>query len=101
MLLLGAGGTTVELDKDVALGLAPVSAEAARRLLGKLRIAPLLDGWRGRPALDIAALADAASRFSVLAHDLGARLVEMELNPVLVGEKGAGATAVDGRATLI
>lgn len=101
VLLLGAGGTTVELDKDVALGLAPVSAEAARRLLGKLRIAPLLDGWRGRPALDIAALADAASRFSVLAHDLGARLVEMELNPVLVGEKGAGATAVDGRATLI
>jgi acyl-CoA synthetase (NDP forming) len=101
VLLLGAGGTTVELDKDVVLALAPVSADTARRLFGKLRIAPLLDGWRGRAPLDLAALADAASRFSILAQDLGERLIEMELNPVLVGEKGAGVTAVDGRATLI
>jgi acetyl-CoA synthetase (ADP-forming) len=63
-----------------------------------LRVAPLLHGVRGKPPLDVDALCDAMVRISWLAHDLGERLVELEVNPFIVGT--AGVTAADGRATL-
>jgi len=77
-----------------------VGVDRARALLATLRMAPLLTGARGRPPLDVEAVADAVCRVSWLAADLGARLVDLEVNPLIVRRSGEGVVAVDGRATL-
>jgi len=66
-------------------------ATAARRYIDKLKTRPLLDGKRGKPPSDVASFAKAASRLSLLAHDLGDLLAELDVNPVIVGPKGAVA----------
>ena len=63
-----------------------------------LRIARLLDAWRGNPARDIEAIVDALVRLSWLAIDLGERLIDLEINPLIAGTVGAGVRAVDLRA---
>jgi acyl-CoA synthetase (NDP forming) len=100
VVVVGLGGIAVELLDDVVLAPAPVSSERAQALIAGLRAAPLLTGARGRPALDVAAVADTVARVSWLAVDLGHRLVDLEINPLIVGRHGDGVTAVDGRATL-
>ncbi|HEY6431151.1 MAG TPA: acetate--CoA ligase family protein [Acetobacteraceae bacterium] len=97
-VLVGAGGTLVELLHDVASAPAPVSRPQARRLVNGLRCARLLDSWRGGPPRDVEAVIDALERLSWLAHDLGKRLVDLEINPLIAGEAGAGVRAVDIRA---
>jgi acyl-CoA synthetase (NDP forming) len=98
-VLVGAGGTLVELLRDVASAPAPLSNTDARRLLRSLRCAPLLDGWRGAAPCDVAAVVDAVVRLSWLAVDLGPRLIDLEINPLIAGKVGAGVRAVDLRAT--
>lgn len=98
VVLVGAGGVFVEIMKDTALALAPVSTKSARTLLEGLRAWPLLAGVRGRAASDVAALADALVRVSWLASTLGPRLAELDVNPLLVRERGV--VALDARATL-
>ncbi|GLC91794.1 acyl-CoA synthetase [Cupriavidus sp. TA19] len=100
MVVVGAGGVFTELLKDVVLARAPVSSERAVRMLRGLRIAPVLDGMRGKPPIDIQAAAEAVSRLSWLAHDWGASLKELDINPLLVRRAGLGCVAVDGRALL-
>jgi acyl-CoA synthetase (NDP forming) len=100
VVMVGLGGIAVEILGDVALAAAPVSHERAQALIGALRGAPLLTGARGRPVADVAAIADAVVRVSWLAVDLGARLGDLEVNPLIVRRRGEGAIAVDGRATL-
>jgi acetyl-CoA synthetase (ADP-forming) len=68
-------------------------------MIAGLRTAPLFSGARGRPPLDVAAIAGAVERMSWLAHDLGPRLVDLEVNPLIVRGETGGAVAVDGRAT--
>ena len=97
VLVVGAGGVLAELLDDVAVALAPVGVSRVMEMLRELKVWPLLDGWRGRPKLDVGAVADAACRLSWLACDLGDRLVDLELNPLLVGREGEGVVAVDGR----
>lgn len=101
MVLVGAGGVLVEVLRDVQLAPAPLRPADARAMLGRLAIAPVLAGVRGRPALDVDAAADALVRLSWLAADLGPRLAEMDLNPILVRAAGEGVIAVDARATLV
>ncbi len=101
VVVVGAGGVLVELLHDVQLALAPVSKSTAHEMIGRLRAAPLLAGARGRPAADIDALADAIVRVGWLAATLGARLAELDVNPLLVRTQGQGAIALDGRATLV
>ncbi|MBR0650897.1 CoA-binding protein, partial [Roseomonas terrae] len=100
MVLAGAGGVLVEFLKDVATAPAPLSLADARALIAGLRVAPLLGGLRGRPAADIDAAADALMRLSWLAADLGPRLAELDINPLILRAAGQGAIAVDARATL-
>jgi acetyl-CoA synthetase (ADP-forming) len=100
VVMVGLGGLAVEILNDVALAPAPLSVERARALITSLRGAPLLSGARGRPPLDVAAVAEAVVRVSWLAADLGPRLVDLEVNPLIVRRHGDGAVAVDGRATL-
>ena len=97
LAMVGAGGTLVELLHDVASAPAPLSHEAALRMVRGLRVARMLDAWRGHPARDIAAIVDALVRLSWLAVDLGACLVDLEINPLIAGSVGAGVRAVDLR----
>ncbi len=100
IVLVGLGGIAVEILKDVAVAPAPVSPARARAMLAALRGAPLLAGARGRPPLDVDAIVDALVRISWLAADLGSRLIDVEVNPLIVRRAGGGAVAVDGRGTL-
>jgi acyl-CoA synthetase (NDP forming) len=98
-VLVGIGGTLVELLRDVASAPAPLSHAGAERLVRSLRSAALLDGWRGTTARDVDAIVDALVRLSWLAVDLGSRLVDLEINPLIAGPIGEGVCAVDLRAT--
>jgi acyl-CoA synthetase (NDP forming) len=100
VVMVGGGGIAVEMLRDVALAPAPVGAARARAMITCLRTAPLLTGARGRPPLDVEAVAEAVVRLSWLAVDLGPRLIDLEVNPLMVRRSGAGAVAVDGRGTL-
>jgi len=100
VVVVGLGGIAVEILKDVALAPAPVSAERARAMLDSLVAAPLFKGARGRPPLDVDAVIDAVVRVSWLAADLGPRLIDLEVNPLIVARAGGGAVAVDARGTL-
>ena len=100
MVLAGAGGVLVEFLQDVGTAPAALSLPDARALIEGLRVAPVLHGLRGRPAADIAAAADALMRLSWLAADLGPRLAELDINPLILRAAGQGVIAVDARATL-
>ncbi len=86
--MVGAGGVLIEYLKDQALALAPFDEAEAGQLIDSLALRPLLDGKRGRPPADIAALAAALARFSVMVADLGDLVSEVDANPVLAGPKG-------------
>lgn len=92
---IGFGGVLVELLGDLQMAPAPIAATEAEALVGALRGAGLLAGWRGGPAADRAALCDLVARLSHLAYDLADRIVEIELNPVIVHPAGQGVTVVD------
>jgi len=100
VVLAGSGGILVELLHDLELAPAPVSRERAIEMLRALRLAPILNGIRGQPALDIDAAADVIARLSWLAADLGERLGDAEINPLVLRELGQGAVAVDYRGTV-
>jgi acyl-CoA synthetase (NDP forming) len=100
VVIMGSGGVLVEILDDVQMAVAPISPAHAQRLISQLRIAPVLAGARGRPAADVAALADTIAKLSGLAATLGPRLVELDINPLLVRDIGAGVIALDARATL-
>jgi acetyl-CoA synthetase (ADP-forming) len=100
LVLVGAGGIFVEIAKDVQTALAPATPAEVRRLLQRLRVWPLLEGYRGRGALDVDAVVDIVCRVGWLASDLGDRLGELDLNPVLVARAGRGAVVADARLIL-
>jgi acetate---CoA ligase (ADP-forming) len=88
---LGLGGIFTELLEDVTHGFAPFDAETAREMIAEIRGAALLQGYRGRPPLDIAALADTLARLSLLAADHADRIAEIDINPLFVRESGVVA----------
>ncbi|MGE0312263.1 MAG: acetate--CoA ligase family protein [Lautropia sp.] len=95
MAMFGLGGVFVETLGDVVLRRCPFDVAAAREMIAGIRGAALLQGARGRPAVDIAALATMLSRVSVFAAAAGPRLVSIDLNPVLAMPAGEGAFALD------
>jgi acetate---CoA ligase (ADP-forming) len=100
LVMIGAGGVMTELFRDVAYRLAPVDADGARRMLGELRIARLLEGFRGAPPADIEALAALVAQLSQFATEHRDLVQEVELNPVIVHRAGAGCTIVDALLTV-
>ena len=96
LLMIGLGGTLVELLQDTALLPASAGPRAIRRAIEGLRLYPLLNGYRGKPPADVDALVDVAQRFGRLAMQLGARLPECEANPVMVA--GDQIVVADARA---
>lgn len=95
MVMVGLGGITTELFRDVVYRPAPVSAEEAGEMLKSLKAAPLLNGFRGAAKADVAALAQLIADISVLAARHTGEIAEIELNPVLVHAEGQGVTIVD------
>jgi acyl-CoA synthetase (NDP forming) len=97
IILVGAGGVLVELVKDVVCRLLPVGPQDARSMIGELKVAKLLAGFRGRPAADIEALVTAICGLSDLYLDHRHLMTELEINPLIVLPKGKGVRAVDVR----
>lgn len=95
VVTVGLGGVATELYRDIASGLAPVTPEQAWAMLRSLRAWPLLTGFRGAEPADVAAAVDAVVRLSQAAAAAADRLVELEVNPLIVGAQGRGAVAVD------
>jgi acyl-CoA synthetase (NDP forming) len=99
-VLVGSGGVFAELFDDASLAPAPVTREAAAALLTGLKIWPVLQGARGRAKADIKAAIDAIVAVGSLAAQLGPRLAELDINPLILRAEGQGAVAVDARALL-
>jgi acetyltransferase len=95
-LMFGLGGIFVETLKDVQFKLAPLSQKDANEMIRSIKGYPVLAGTRGEKASDIDSLADILQRLSLLAADFPA-IDEMDLNPVMVFERGKGAVVVDAR----
>jgi acyl-CoA synthetase (NDP forming) len=98
VVTVGFGGVFTELVKDVCLAPAPVSEDTALSMLHRLKTWPFLAGSRGLPQQSVSELASVISRLSWLAVNLGGRLIEFEINPLICNT--AGAFAVDARGTL-
>ncbi|MHB0972242.1 MAG: acetate--CoA ligase family protein [Thermoanaerobaculia bacterium] len=92
----GLGGITVELWKDVAFRIAPLTDADAAEMIEQIRGVKLLDGFRGAPATDRDAIRDVLLRVSRLVSDFPA-IAEIDLNPLIALASGDGAYAVDAR----
>jgi acyl-CoA synthetase (NDP forming) len=95
---VGLGGVLVEVLRDTAVGVPPFGEEQARDMLAGLRGRALLDGVRGRPPADLDALVEVVLRVQRMALELGDRLAELEINPLMVLPRGQGAVALDALA---
>lgn len=95
VVLLGIGGIYVEVLRDVALRLAPLSREDARQMMDELQGKHLLYGVRGEPSVDLEAIVDVLLSFSRLLASCP-EVAEIDINPLLVLE--SGAAALDARA---
>ena len=94
-LVIGGGGLLVELTKDTQRLLLPTSREQIRRAVSRLVAAKLLAGYRGRPPGDLDAVVEAIAAVAAFAEAHRDRLIELDVNPLLVRPKGGGAVAVD------
>ena len=95
VITFGLGGTLVELLKDTVCALAPVTEERAMEMIGQVRTAPLLTGYRGGPRHDVEALAKAISGISVLAAQHADTITTIEVNPLVVQPGKGGVIALD------
>jgi len=99
LIMFGLGGIFVEVFKDVEFGLAPLDRNDAYQMIESIKGYKLLRGFRGRPAVDTESIERILVSLSdmVLNHP---EIQEMDINPLLVHEKGKGATAADCRIIL-
>lgn len=96
VLMFGLGGMYVEIFKDVAFALGPLSQEEARRMIESIKYYPMLEGARGSKGVDIAVLEDMLLRLSQLMNDFP-RLREIDLNPIAANEPGKDSPVLDAR----
>ncbi len=99
MMMFGSGGVMVELFKDVGFGIAPLTPNQALDMVESTKAGMLLEGYRGSPQYDIEAVVETIGRLSQVALDHPA-ISEIEINPLLVLEKGKGALVLDARMIL-
>jgi len=98
-LLVGFGGILTEIVADTCVVLMPADKDEIVAAIKSLKSAALLDGHRGLPAADIGAIADAVLAVQRFAADQGGRLIELDINPLLV--KSVGVVAVDALIRLV
>lgn len=97
LLIVGAGGIFVEMLKDIAIRLLPISRLNARAILDELKIKPLLDGYRGSVPIDVDAVIDVMCGLSDFYLNYRHLLDDIEINPLIVRPKGNAPCAVDIR----
>lgn len=95
VLTIGAGGILVELLDDSAILTLPTTPDLIREAIGGLKIRKLLDGYRGGPKGDFAALADAVAAAASYVVSNASKLEELDINPLMVLPEGHGAIAAD------
>jgi len=96
VIAFGLGGVLVEVLQDVSFRIVPVSEEDARAMIREIRGYKLFNGYRNMPARDEEAVVYIITRFSELLSD-NPNIVEADLNPIIILERGKGAYAADAR----
>jgi acetyl-CoA synthetase len=99
-LLVGGGGILVELMKDSASLLLPITREQVLRALGQLKCAPLLNGFRGAPPADLRAVADVILSVADLVENDPSSIIELDINPLMLLAQGQGVVAADALISL-
>jgi acyl-CoA synthetase (NDP forming) len=99
-VVLGAGGNGAELTDDTVVALPPIDEGVAAEMIGRLRVAPMLDAGAGHSAGDRNALVGAIVAFSRFVEELGDSLLEAEINPLVVLADGRGVLALDALVRL-
>lgn len=99
-VIFGLGGIMVEVLRDVAMRVVPISRPDAEAMLEEIKGKKLLGPFRGMGEADTDAIVDAILKLSRLAEDLSDTISEIDINPLVVFEKGRGARAVDALITL-
>jgi acetyltransferase len=99
LLMFGMGGIFVEVLKDVTFNLAPLTNEEARQMLQSTKTYQMLKGIRGQEGVDLDALAEALQRLSQLVTEFP-QIMEMDINPLVVGPPGTTPVAVDARMSV-
>ncbi|MGE3645318.1 MAG: acetate--CoA ligase family protein [Beijerinckiaceae bacterium] len=95
VLMVGMGGVWLELIKDVAFGVPPLTRQKAQAMLDSTRAGVLLKGYRGGPEYDVDAVLDAMQALGAFAAHAGSNIESVDLNPFAVLPKGQGAFALD------
>ncbi len=100
VVMLGMGGVLAEAVRDVSYRVAPFALDEAHAMIGELRARSIFDGLRGRPACDVAALAQALVTIARLAFDQKELISELDINPLMVRRRGQGVVAADALVML-
>lgn len=100
VVMFGLGGIFVEVLKDVAFKMAPITAEEAKEMIMRIKGHKLLAGYRGQAIADIDAIADVLQKVGRLACGLKDNLRELDINPLMVLEAGRGAKVADALVVL-
>lgn len=95
-VMFGLGGVYVELFRDVTFGLAPLGRGTAERMLRSVKVCRILEGARGRPRANLEAIQECLIRLGQLISDYD-RIVEVDINPLIVGPAATGNTVADVR----
>jgi acetate---CoA ligase (ADP-forming) len=98
--MVGSGGVNVELLRDVAFAIPPVTPEKARHMIGRTRAGKLIAGYRGSPPLDLEAVVAALVSLGRLAIDLKDAIESVDINPYVALRRGQGALALDALVVL-
>jgi acetyltransferase len=98
VLLFGQGGTAVEVVRDKAMALPPLNRVLAKDLISRTRVSRLLEGYRGRPPADLAAIETALMALGDIAAD-NPEVAELDINPIWADEKGI--VALDARVRIL
>ncbi len=99
VIMFGMGGIYVEVLKDVAFRVAPITRIDSKRMVKEIASYPILTGARGKEIRDIGSIVDAISRISYLAMKTS-DILELEVNPLMVLGRGKGCKVVDSRITI-
>lgn len=99
LIMFGMGGIFVEIFKDVVFRIAPIGRNNAATMVRKVKVFPMLNGFRGKPMSDIESIHQMIVRLSDLVLD-NPEIKELDINPLLVHEKGKGTTVADVRIIL-
>jgi acetyltransferase len=100
LLMFGLGGIFVEVMKDVAFRISPITDLDAREMVRSIRGFPILQGVRGAAPADLAAIEEAILRLSQLVLD-HPEIASFDVNPFLAFEEGRRSLAVDARMSIV